>query len=40
VLDEVLERVLGREPVPAIVPAEPLDAASYGRLLYDYLVAR
>jgi hypothetical protein len=40
VLDEVLERVLGREPVPAIVPAEPLDAASDGRLLYDYLVAR
>jgi hypothetical protein len=39
VLEEVLERVLGREPVPAIVPPEPLDAAPDGRLLYDYLLA-
>jgi hypothetical protein len=37
VLNEVLERALGRVPVPAIVPPEPLDEGSGGRLLYEYL---
>ena len=39
VLNEVLERALGRAPVPAIVPPEPLDEVSGGRLLYEYLVS-
>jgi hypothetical protein len=41
VLNEALRRVLGRRPIPALVPAEPSDTDAMrnqsGSLLYEYL---